>query len=253
MAEARPVVLVTGACGGLGRSLVERFHCGGYSVLALDVQPPQHALPGHFLPCDLRRVATDPAAMDELVHRVSKHAEGNPLAGLINNAAVQMLGPAESLDRTAWNESLQVNLLAPFFLTQALLPLLEGTTHRPCGSVVNISSIHAHLTKPGFAAYATTKAALSGMTRALAVDLGGRVRVNAIEPAAIDTPMLREGFAGLAPCAMDELCACHPSGCIGTPQEFAELAFWLVDGPGFVHGSCISLDGGIRARLHDPQ
>src|SRR3546814_5507046 len=93
--------------------------------------------------------------------------------------------------------------------------------------VLNIRSIHARLTKPGFAAYATSKAALSGLTRAMAVELGSRVRVNAIEPAAIATPMLRAGFADNEN-GYRQLNDLHPSGNIGSPDELAQLARLLI-------------------------
>jgi NAD(P)-dependent dehydrogenase (short-subunit alcohol dehydrogenase family) len=117
---------------------------------------------------------------------------------------------------------------------------------------VNISSIHARLTKPDFVAYATSKAALSGLTRAMAVDLGDRIRVNAIEPAAISTPMLKAGFES-HPEQYAALARCHPQGRMGTPTEVAALALSLVSGElRFMHGACVGLDGGISARLHDP-
>src|SRR3546814_11034334 len=84
--------------------------------------------------------------------------------------------------------------------------------------VLNISSIHARLTKPNFIAYATSKAALSGMTRAMAVELGARVRVNAIEPVAIDTPMLRAGFEG-NDAGYEQLRIFHPVKAIGSRSE----------------------------------
>ena len=138
--------------------------------------------------------------------------------------------------------------MAPFFLSQAFLSDLE----RNEGAIVNISSIHEKLTKPEFIAYATSKAALSGLTRTMAVDLGARIRVNAICPAAISTPMLKAGFEG-RPDAFSELENAHPSGRIGAPEEVAKVAHWLVvDAPNFLTGSCLGLDGGISGRLHDP-
>jgi len=117
---------------------------------------------------------------------------------------------------------------------------------------VGVPALHASLTKPGFAAYATSKAALVGMTRALAVDIGDRVRVNAICPAAISTPMLVEGLES-QPGALERLASFHPTGRIGTPEEVAELAF-QISSPQlrFLSGSIIGLDGGIAGRLHDP-
>src|SRR3546814_11203245 len=103
-----------------------------------------------------------------------------------------ILESADALSRENWRSTLDVNLLAPFLWAQAFLPELEAVQ----GTVLNISSIHARLTKPNFIAYATSKAALCGMTRAMAVELGARVRVNAIGTEAIDRPTLRGGFDG---------------------------------------------------------
>lgn len=170
------------------------------------------------------------------------------LKALINNAAVQILGGVDTLSRQDWLQTLNVNLLAPFLWVQALLQPLEKAQ----GSVVNISSIHARLTKKDFVAYATSKAALSGMTRSMAVDLQDRVRVNTIEPAAVGTDMLKAGFEH-APARYKELENCHPQLRVATPQEVARLALAIVDGgAAFLHGSCIDLSGGIGGRLYDP-
>jgi NAD(P)-dependent dehydrogenase (short-subunit alcohol dehydrogenase family) len=129
-----------------------------------------------------------------------------------------------------------------------MLPDLEKAR----GSVVNISSVHATLTKPGFSAYATSKAALLGMTRALAVDLGPRVRVNCVTPAATDTPMLRAGFEG-NPAELSALAAMHPSGRIATPEEIARVVLFLAsDAASAITGAALAADGGIGGRLHDP-
>jgi NAD(P)-dependent dehydrogenase (short-subunit alcohol dehydrogenase family) len=202
----------------------------------------------HFIQADLNRLTADPAFTQGFQHEVLSALAGVPLIALINNAAAQRLAPTAGLTREDWSTTLNVNVLAPFLLTQTFLPALEAAS----GCVVNISSIHARLTKPTFVAYATSKAGLSGMTRALAVDLAGRVRVNAIEPAAIGTEMLRAGFDGRTE-AFSALEACHPQGRIGTPDEVAALALALCSGElRFVHGACIGIDGGIGGRLHDP-
>jgi NAD(P)-dependent dehydrogenase (short-subunit alcohol dehydrogenase family) len=170
------------------------------------------------------------------------------LGVLVNNAAVQVLGGVDTLSLADWQRTLHVNLLAPFLLIQGLLSELEAAQ----GCVINISSIHARLTKTNFVSYATSKAALSGMTRALAVDLGGRIRINAIEPAAIATEMLRAGFND-KPERLVQLENCHPQGRIGTPHEVAALAFSMASGDlRFLHGACVGLDGGISGRLFDP-
>lgn len=242
-------VLITGAAGGIGRALVARFAAAGHDVIATDRGERPADLPcRHYLVIDLARTVEDEAYAAEQFAAIVACLDGKGLRALINNAAIQILGGVDSLTRSDWRQTLDVNLLAPFLWTQALLGQLEGVG----GCVVNISSIHARLTKQNFVAYATSKAALSGMTRAMAVDLRGRVRVNAIEPAAIETPMLKAGFSG-RPELYARLEACHPSGRIGSSDEVAALVLALVDGGfGFVHGACVGLDGGISGVLHDP-
>jgi len=249
VAPVAPWAVVTGAAGGIGRSIVDVFAAAGYRVIATDRMP---APPGmrceHYLQLDVEQTVVSSEQSAAAFARIDALLGEEGLRALINNAAVQILGGVETLDRSAWQTTLNVNLLAPFFWTQTLLPQLEMAG----GSVVNMSSIHAKLTKKDFVAYATSKAALSGLTRAMAVDLGARVRINAIEPAAIETEMLRAGFAG-APEQLSRLQAVHPLGRIGTPAEVARLALSLVQGDlGFLHGACVSLDGGIGSALHDP-
>jgi NAD(P)-dependent dehydrogenase (short-subunit alcohol dehydrogenase family) len=268
-------VLITGAAGGIGQALCAEFLAAGWHVLATDhpaaVPAPGSPLPAlTWLPLDLAAYVRDPAVRESFATQVRAAlsapcsllpapctelpAPGSPLPAprsltcLVNNAAVQRLGATAAVTTEDWNLSLGINLVAPFLLAQAFLPELEANQ----GSVVNIASIHAQLTKPGFVVYATTKAALSGLTRALAVDLGSRVRVNAICPAAIATPMLEAGFAD-RPDARRQLDEFHPAGHVGQPAEVARLAVFLArpDCP-FLTGSCLTLDGAISGRLHDP-
>ena len=240
--------VVTGAAGGIGQAIVQAFNEAGYAVIATDVVPqPAGLVCALYLQVDLARTVQDEAYAADVFARIQTQTSTHGLAALINNAAVQILGGVDSLTRSDWQQTLQVNLLAPFIWAQALLPALEAAK----GSVVNISSIHARLTKKNFVAYATSKAAMSGMTRAMAVDLGGRVRVNAIEPAAIETEMLRAGFVG-QPAALRRLHLMHPLGRVGTPDEVAQATLFLCSGPTFVHGACLAMDGGISHALKEP-
>lgn len=245
-----PIALITGAAGGIGRALSRTFADAGYQVIATDwTEKPTDLVCDLYRAVDLARLVEEQDYATAEIADVRTALAGQGLDVLINNAAVQILGGVEELTRDDWRRSLDVNLLAPFLLTQALLRDLE----RANGCVINISSIHARLTKNNFVAYATTKAALSGMTRAMAVDLGPRVRVNAIEPAAIETPMLRAGFAE-NPESYRELEDCHPQRRIGSPEEAARLALNLASADmRFLHGVCVALDGGIGGRLFDPE
>ncbi len=249
MPDSKPFALITGANGGIGRALVRAFHAADYAVIATDMSAqPDDMLCTHYIQADLARTVEDEIYANEIFSHIRQHLNGAGVKLLINNAATQILGGADSLTRRDWLQTLNVNLLAPFIWTQAFLPELE----REHGCVINVSSIHARLTKKNFVAYATSKAALSGLTRAMAVDLGARVRINAIEPAAIETDMLKAGFAG-KPELYQRLESCHPQMRVGRPEEVACLALAIVGGGmDFLHGACVGLDGGISARLFDP-
>jgi len=244
--------LVTGANGGIGRALARTFSDAGYYVIATDiVQAPDGIACRHYIPADLERFARDEQYAKEVVNVIRTALGGKCLHVLINNAAVQILGTTDELKRQDWQTTLNVNVLAPFLLTQALLPDLEAAGQGGA-CVINIGSIHARLTKKQFVAYATSKAALAGMTRALAIDLGARVRVNAIEPAAVQTPMLDAGFVG-KPERYAKLKDCHPVRRIGLAEEVAKLALAITDNEmGFIHGACLCIDGGISSALVDP-
>jgi NAD(P)-dependent dehydrogenase (short-subunit alcohol dehydrogenase family) len=243
-------VLITGANGGIGQALCATFRINGWHVIATDRQASAKAACDGYVAADLSRFCAGAAyRRDRLARlRAALPAKGR-LHALVNNAALQVVAPVEKLAAADWAATCNVNAIAPFLLVQGLLKELTATA----GAVVNIGSIHATQTKAGFAAYATSKAALVGLTRALAVELGGRVRVNAVCPAAVDTPMLRAGFKGSRK-KLAVLADCHPSGTIGTPGDVAAFVLALAsEASPYVTGAILNLDGGISSRLHDPQ
>lgn len=197
---------------------------------------------------DLQELCFDKERSAALLAKLHSAVEPSGLNVLVNNAAVQPLNSTEKITLDEWRQTLDINLTAPFLLIQGLLPALE----RVGGNVVNISSVHAIATKPAFVTYATSKAALGGLTRALAIDLGGRVRVNAINPAATATAMLLAGFVGKE-AQFEELSRMHPVGRIAQPEEVASAALFLASTQAdFITGASLNLDGGISVRLHDP-
>ncbi len=246
--SSKSFALITGTCGGIGQALVKGFNNAGYSVIATDIKPlVGDLLCEKFLVADLQKIAEDESYANEFFSKVRAIIAGDGIKVLVNNAAEQILGGVTQLSRSDWYKTLHTNLLAPFFLIQAFLPELTKAQ----GSIVNISSIHAKLTKKNFVAYATSKAALSSLTRNLAVDLGGKVRVNAIEPAAVATSMLEAGFDGKKD-ILQQLNNLHPMGRIARPEEVAEAALFLASNKiGFLHGTCLELGGGIFSLLHD--
>lgn len=246
----RRTVLVTGAAGAIGRATTSEFRRRRFQVFGIDAisKPGDLELDG-YLELDLAQLArVTEEVRRELLQDVLSWIGEASLDVLVNNAAVQILQPFEDLDADAWRTTLDVNLLAPVFLVKTFLPALEKVQ----GTVINISSIHARATKPNFVAYATSKAALSGLTRAMAVDLGSRIRVNAIEPASVATPMLMASFEG-NPGEFEKLVHCHPQAKVSTPEEVAALIYAVAVGAfGTLHGACIDLSGGVSSRLHDP-
>jgi NAD(P)-dependent dehydrogenase (short-subunit alcohol dehydrogenase family) len=248
--DPKPWIIITGAEGGIGKALVEEFIEEGYSVIATDIKATTFSHKDIFaVQLDLEEVVSNPQYADEFYAKVLKITQGQHVQALINNAATQILNSTENITRQEWLQSFNVNLSAPFFLSQLFLPSLKQAKH---GSIVNISSIHAIQTKRDFVTYATTKAALSALTRNMAVDIGGIVRVNAIEPAAVSTDMLKAGFAGKE-AQLKQLEAFHPIARIATPTEVAQLAVYLCSNKSsFIHGSCINATGGIHGCLSDP-
>lgn len=236
---------ITGVNGGIGQGLALGFRAAGYYVVGTDVQPFASADVDEYVEMDLQQLVeneTYRAAISRKLAPLYPH-----LNVLINNAAVQLLDRFENWKLADWQTTLAVNVTAPMLLSQLFLPPLTENK----GSIINIGSIHETLTKPAFVSYATSKNALVGATKALAVDLKGKVRVNAISPAAVETDMLRAGFNN-DESAIDQLRDLHPVQRIGTPADVARLALFLAsESNGFIHGANITLDGGISSVLHD--
>lgn len=247
--DNQELVLITGANGGVGFALCSAFTASGFKVIATDSQtkPVLKLSASSYLELDLAAFVNDIDYAKQRLEQLAQIIDGKGLFCLINNAAIQILKSTENLTRQDFGTSLQINTMAPFFLSQALLKDLEKAK----GSILNISSIHAKLTKKNFVAYATTKAALSGMTRALAVDIGNRVRVNAIEPAAVNTPMLKASFL-YNPQKLEELKSIHPTGDIAAPNEIAAVAIMLTGrSVPFLNGAIIEVNGGVNCCLKD--
>jgi len=240
-------VLVTGATGDIGIALCEAFRQQNYRVIATDHRGDSNAA-DVFFNFDLADLPRSPTAQQRFKQAVLDGLEDSSLCCCVNNAAVQILASLDDLDDADVQQTLDVNLFAPLIICRLFLPHLE----RARGSVVNIGSIHADLTKPGFLAYATSKGALRTLTQALAVDLGPRVRVNCIQPAAVDTQMLRAGFAENTS-GLTRLHQYHPSQRIADASEIGEIAAFLAsEAARSITGASIDVSNGIAARLHDP-
>lgn len=239
-------VLITGVSGGIGSLIAKAYKEEGYFVAGIDRVPPTHEFCDTYYDTDINKIVLDEAYFNSW--KATFHEEIKSLDVLVNNAAIQILGTVDELTHEDWHQTFNVNLNAPFMFSKLFLELLE----RSSGCIINISSIHARMTKPRFVAYATSKAALVGLTQAMAVDLGGRVRVNSINPAAVETQMLQDGFKDDLQ-GYEKLKSFHPVNAIGKPEDVAELCLFLSSSKAkFITGANFEIDGGISKRLHDP-
>ena len=239
------VALVTGAGGGIGRAICERLSADGFHVVGADVMDGVEASwNGRAVQCDVASVA----ALETLFSSFRR------LDVVVNNAAIAVYKKLVETSVEDWDTTFAVNVRACFLTTRLAVECLEVVR----GSVVNVSSVHASATAIGVAAYASSKGAVQALTRAAAVELAPRgIRVNAVLPGAVDTPMLRRGLARghLAEgSAIDdkvlELGSRHPMGRVATPSEVAAVVSFLVSSDaGFITGATIPVDGGTLAKL----
>ena len=239
-------VLITGSNGAIGQGLCKVFKEKEWKVIGIDLDKDSLGNTSAYQSINLDQLCKDISYQIESTNLIIEECEKG-LDILINNAATQILAPLEKLTFQNWEKTININLNSVFILIKALLPMLEKVK----GNVVNIASIHATLTKSNFSAYATSKAGLIGLTNSLAVELGSRVRVNAVCPAAIQTPMLDKGFIHGAD-DVKKLKDFHPTGSIGTVDDVVKAVLFLSDNKNlFVNGTVMNLDGGIAGVLHD--
>ena len=240
----RRTAVVTGVCGGIGSAIASRFAASGWEVLGIDRATSGPSTCGRFRSFDLSDWRELPQALKDLV-------ADSGVDALVNNAGVQSVTSIAALDDDDLLETFAVNVFAPFAALRALAPALAERA----GSVVTISSVHAKATSAGMSAYAASKAAQLGMTQAAAIDLAPLgIRVNAVLPGAIDTPMLLAGMTarqGGVEGSLGRLTAGTPMGRIGLAREVADLVEFLADSErsSYVTGQSFVIDGGALATL----
>jgi len=244
------VALVTGGRGGAGRAVCDRLAREGARVFAADLT--EHGTvgdapaAGEFLSFDV----TDEASVADGMAHIEETA--GRLDIVVNAAGIEIEKTVEDTSLAEWERIFAVNVTGTFLTSKHALPMLRASGS---AAIVNFGSYDGYLADPALAAYCATKGAVHMITRAMAVDHGPEgVRVNAICPGYIDTPMLERFFAdravGEVGRARAEAEAIHPSRTLGTPADMANLVFWLVsDEARYANGQLWVLDGGLSAQV----
>lgn len=249
MAEMKRSVVITGVSSGIGEATAALFSNEGWEVFGISRRIPQEkGSLAHHVRGDISKQEDISRAFNEIAGFTDS------LDALVNNAAQQICKPLIEMNSEEWDSIFNTNVKSAFICSKYGYPLLKKNG----GAIVNVSSVHALATSANIAAYAASKGALLAFTRAAAIEFGkDNIRVNAVLPGAVDTPMLHEGLVregGLRDNQeqlLEKLSEKHIMKRIGKPGEIAEVIYFLSDSQksSFITGQSIIADGGAMARL----
>jgi len=246
--------VITGGSDGIGLGIAKAFAREGANLLLIGKDPEklqraqqallnEFAVQVHTLSADLSKTET----VTEVVKDIERLLPAVDI--LVNNAGLARFVPFEQVDNTLYDAHFNLNVKAPYFLTQGLLPALVKSK----GNVINISSYSVHRMLPNRAAtvYSATKGALNSFTIALAFEVGHLgVRVNAIAPGNISTPQFNRNLQALTPekqAAFETMVKeIYPLQHIGTPEDIAKACVFLAsDNASWITGTVLAVDGGL--------
>jgi pteridine reductase len=246
--NAAPVVLVTGGARRVGAEIVRTLHAAGACMaihyrasaaaadaLAAELNATRQKSAAAFA-ADLLDIAALPRLVEAVVARFGR------LDALVNNASSFYATKVGAVDTAAWDDLVGTNLKAPLFLAQAAAPHLAHSG----GCIVNITDIHAERPLKGYPLYCAAKAGLLGLSRALALELGPQVRVNAVAPGAIEWPQGTNDFSPTERAAIIDHTLLKR---VGSPADIARTVKFLIFDAPYITGQVLNVDGGRTAHL----
>jgi NAD(P)-dependent dehydrogenase (short-subunit alcohol dehydrogenase family) len=242
---AGKTAFVTGGAGGIGQAICERFAREGAEVIAADLNQSAVDIVGvEYLEYDVTNEGTVIATFEQLLRTWGK------LDILVNAAGIEIEKTIEHTSLEEWNRIFAVNVTGMFLTSKYALPLLRQSEG---ASVINFGSYDGYIADPGLAAYCATKGAVHALTKAMACDHGPEgIRVNAICPGYVDTPMLQSFFgqSGDIETLKKAVRDVHPMRTYGQPEDIANLVNWLAsDEARYAAGQLWVIDGGLSAQV----
>ena len=241
----RRIAVVTGGTGGIGAAICNRFFREGAVVYAADINRPQTEFDGvEYLHHDVTKESSAVELMGEIEKRHGR------LDILVNAAGIEIEETIEDTTLEQWNRTFAINVTGTFLTSKYALPLMRNAG---AGSIINFGSYDGFIADPGLAAYCASKGAVHALTRAMACDHGPEnIRVNAICPGYVDTPMLQSFFgdSGNIDSLKKAVRDVHPLRTYGQPEDIANLVNWLAgDEARYASGQLWVIDGGLSAQV----
>ena len=234
------IAVVTGGNSGIGKSTVLAFQERGFKCYVLGIVPSD-SNEGEYISCDVSKSEDVKAAFDQI------RQEDGSIHYLVNSAGVLSYGTVVDIDENEWDRVMGVNAKGAFLCSKHAIPMMPENS-----VIVNVASVMSFIAQPLVAAYCSSKAAILGLTRSIAIDFGPRIRCIAVCPGTVDTPMLHGALkeATDPDAMMVELNAAHLTGRIGKSEEIGDLISYLCgDKCAFITGQAIRVDGGLGVNM----
>jgi NAD(P)-dependent dehydrogenase (short-subunit alcohol dehydrogenase family) len=249
MTETRKTAIVTGGAQGIGRAITQKLLSKGWSVAVADIDNEAcyelndiYVTTERLLICEADNADED--GVKKVIQKTADIFGGIDL--LVNNAGIGIGKAVTEMSLDEWNRVLSVNLTGAFLYTKYSVPLLR-LRH---GNIVNIASTRALMSEANTEAYSASKGGIIALTHALAVSLGPDIRVNCISPGWIETGEWQKKSRRQRPVHTDADRLQHPAGCVGTPDDIANMVLYLTgENAGFITGQNFVIDGGMTKKM----